>query len=132
MLNPTEFIKKLGNGERYQSLSIILIIGVMVWYCGCTSKVTSILSPDTKVSREELNIEIDTFLATAENRLQKLDKQDEIKRLIANQADIIAKGGAINPLGIMALCGSVFGIGATVDNIRKRKVIKRLENGETA
>jgi len=124
-----DFIKKLGNGERYQTLAGIIAVLMFVWFVGCTSKVSSITNPGQAVSRDELHIEIDTFLAQAENKLQSLDQQDAVKRLLAEQTMLIAKGGAVNPAGIMVLLGGIFGIGATVDNVRKRKVIKRLENG---
>lgn len=120
-------MKKLAELFRhYQgtSVAIIIVIAVLFWTYGCDSKVTSITSPNTKVTRVELKIEIDTFLAMAEERYKDLDRQDEFKQKLFEFGAIIAEGGTLNPIGIVASLGTILGIGAVVDNRIKDKVIK--------
>lgn len=76
------------------------------------------------VSRQELQLELDTYLATAEIRYKQLDQQDELKRQLLDYAVLFAEGGTINPVGAIFTIAALVGIGAEVDNIRKRKIIK--------
>jgi len=122
------WLKALGNGERYQSIATLITVVMVIWFVGCQSKTTSFDHPGEMVCREELHVEIDTFLAQAELKLQELDQKDELKSLLLEKSMLVAKGGTINPFGVMTLVAGVMGIGATVDNVRKRKVIKRVSS----
>lgn len=122
------FLLTMFNHERYQSIAIIVILSLLVWTYGCPSHVDSLLTPGKSVTRPELQVELDTMVAMAANRVQDLDEQDSIKELIFTQAMLTAQGGQINLMGVIAAAAATLGIGATVDNVRKRKVIKDLNN----
>lgn len=119
--------KKLFNLSK-QELGVVVAFGLTIlctlWIHGCQSEVRSLSGNDTKVSRAELQNELDTYLALAKVRFDQLDKQDEFKQAVFNLGINIAEGGSINPLGMALIFGNIMGIGAAVDNVRKRKVIK--------
>jgi len=123
-----EKIKTLFNHERYQMFAIIAVAQILLWNYGCQSKVTSITSPDTFITLDELNGEVDLFLAKAESRYKQLDQQDQIKNTLFQNALTYAATGTLNPVALLTTLGSVLGIGAAADNVRKRKEIKRLTN----
>jgi len=122
-----KLLETLFNHERYQTIAIVLIIALLLWTFGCPSHVNSLLVPGRSVTRGELQIELDTLTAMAAARVQDLDRQDAIKELLYQQAMLTAQGGQFNLLGVIAAAAATLGIGATVDNVRKRKEIKDLK-----
>lgn len=113
----------LANGERYQTISVILISTAICFLYSCDSTTMSLRDPNQKVSRYELQAEYDYITAQLLIRTKDLDRQDAIKALITDQAALFAETGTINPAGLITSVIAIFGIGAAVDNIRKRKVI---------
>lgn len=122
-----------------QSLTIGLILCIIfsVWFFGCESKTRSLIDPDMKITKDELNIEYTSELArlesemkvleqTTEVRLQDLHRQDLFKQALFNNAVLIAETGNPNPLGLLSMLGTIFGISAIIDNRRKDGLIKGL------
>lgn len=120
-----------------QGLFIALLIAaiLLVWTFGCRSMVSSLIEPAKRVTRDELQLELDGECARLEAELDllsrraavkmaELDRQDEIKRKLFEFAAITAQAGTVNPAGVLALTGSILGFGAIVDNRIKDKVIK--------
>jgi len=110
--------------NRYFYLALLLALLFLLWILGCEPKVPSITQPMQKLTRNELQIEVDTYLALAKVRFEQLEKQEEFRRTIVNNAFIIAQGGELNPYGIITSFLSILGAGAVIDNRRKDKVIK--------
>lgn len=121
-------LKNLLNHERYQTIAVAIMIGLLIWFYGCESKVASLTNPGTQVTRAELKIELNTLLASAEYRYAQLDQQDKLKSMLIEHALLIGQTGTFNPYGLLAMLAGTIGIGATVDNVRKRVEIKRLSN----
>lgn len=119
-------LKKYLLTETGQSIAVIVILLLCVWIFGCQSKVRSLNGSLDEVTRVELKNELDHLLTVAESRFLELDRQDEIKQMIFNSALMMARGGSINPIGVMTTFGAILGLGATVDNVKKRKEIKKL------
>ncbi|MBA7494515.1 hypothetical protein ES702_05091 [subsurface metagenome] len=120
-----------------QGLFVALLISaaLLVWTFGCESMVGSLTEPGRMVNRDELQAEIsaetkrleaelDALLQMATVKMQKLDREDEIKRKLFEFASITAQTGTVNPAGVLTLVGSFIGAGALVDNRIKDKVIK--------
>lgn len=99
----------------------LLCFAVLLWTYGCESKVASITTPSLRVSRSELQVEIETYLAIADLRFADLNKQDEFRDEIFRHATLWAQGGIVNPLGLALSLASIIGVGATVDNVTKRR-----------
>ncbi len=115
-------------------IAIVINLCIIIWAFGCDSKVQSLKS-DKKVTRGELTIEYNTELHRLQNELQslqetgqlsfaELDRLDDIKYRLFNAVSVATQTGGINPIGLVALVGSIAGIGLGVDNRIKDKVIK--------
>jgi len=102
---------------------------VLFYAISCQSVVVSGLQPGKKVNREELVAEVDFFLAQAEAKFNDLDRQDLVRDTIFNSVLDLAQGGAVNPAGLMLVIGNVLGLGAVIDNVRKRTHINTLKGG---
>ena len=116
----TNFFKK----ETAEIIAFAIVILCTIWINGCESRVYSLSGNGLKLSRVELQNELDTYLALAKVRFEQLNKQDEFKQAVFNIGVNLAEGGTVSPLGVALILGNIIGIGATVDNVRKRKVIK--------
>lgn len=114
------------NHERYESIAVVICAGLLIWFFGCPSKVPSIKHPETQVTREVFKMEIDDILNMAEYRYTQLDQQDRIKDALLTNALLVASGGTLNPIAVITTIAGLLGIGATIDNVRKRKQIKSL------
>lgn len=128
-------IQKIVSKNQGVFAALVIIVGIMIWGFGCQSKVTSLTEPSIKVTRAELEVEIDGEVLRLERELeilmrqaalkvQDLDRQDEIKAKLFEFAALSVKTNAVNPGGAVALAFSIFGIGAVIDNRIKDKVIK--------
>lgn len=118
------WLKALGNGERYQTICFIAIIILLFFVLSCNSTTRSLQNPDLKVNRDELIAEFDFLSAQMAIRIKDLDKQDAFKQMLTDQAALVSSGGSINPAGLITTVAALFGFGAVIDNVRKRKVIK--------
>lgn len=119
--------------EAGQVASILFCLGIIFYIYGCESKVMSLNGPHL-VSRAILQLELDTYLRTAEIRFAQLDRKDAFKQALFNQALITTQTGTINPYGVIISLLGALGIGATVDNVRKRSALRnnaRASNAET-
>ncbi len=147
--------------NRYAALGLLLAAGISAWLLGCSSRTLS-LKPDLaeqgrKVTRLELKreaaeisagfdarraaylSEIQAFQARLEAARADLDRQDKLKRRIAQALPrLVAEVGA--PPGLGSLLASALGVtglaaggGLLLDNRRKDKVIRRnKENASNA
>ena len=120
-------LKNFLNHQRYQTLAILVISGILIALYSCQPKVSSINSPSSQVSREGLDTEVESFLLLAENRYNELGRQEEFRNLVFENAINYSKGVPINPIGLLTSIAGIFGIGATVDNVRRRKTESRLK-----
>lgn len=128
---------KLWKSFRHnQSFAIgsFFALAVVVWVYGCDSTVLSILNPNHKVNREQLQSEVDNLIAQAEWRFSSLDKQDKFKAALFQMSIDYASGTTVNPVALAVTLGNLLGLGAIIDNRRKDVRIKSLkteiENGK--
>lgn len=132
-----EFWEKLGAAIRHnkgQVIALILSAAMLVWIFGCVSEVQSIIEPDKKVTREALQVEVDTEInrlnaeiakveILAKQRSDKLDQLDAMKAEVARLGMVVLEGGTVNPIGIATTLISLIGIGAIADNQKKDGII---------
>jgi len=123
-------IKTFMNHERYQTISVAVVLILLAVIYGCESKVKSILYPDIRITRPQLEIEVNTFLAEAEIRAEQLNIQDELKETIYKVGMTTAQSGTLNPIGVITSMASILGIGAVADNVRRRRDLKKWESGK--
>ena len=110
-------------------LSAVLTPFILIYVVSCQSVVASGLQPGKKITRQELVAEVDFYLAQAEAKFSNLDRQDLVKETIFNSVFELAQGGAVNPAGIALVIGNILGLGAVIDNVRKRTHIQTLKGG---
>lgn len=121
-----KLIETLFNHERYQTISVIIVAGLLLWFYGCESTTRSLLDPSAKVNRAELQIELDIIVARAEVGIADIEQQDRLKDMLLQQAIVAGQAGTVNPLALATSLAAVLGIGAGADNVRKRIEIKKL------
>jgi len=113
-------LKTIFNHDRYKIVTTFLVAIVLVFIYACSPQVRSLKDPANMVNRNELRIELDSLIATAEQRFADLDRQDEIRQTLFEHTALWASTGTINPMGLILALGALFGVGATADNIRAR------------
>lgn len=106
----------------------IVCVLLLLFAFGCEPQTVSLLDPSRTVSRQQLEAEFDYLLQVHQERSLDLDKQEQIRQIIFQQGLIIAQGGAYNPIGIATTLLAIFGIGATVDDVKLRRKIKKTES----
>jgi len=119
---------ELFNHDRYETISIILASVLLLFFFGCEPTCQSILEPGNTSSRSELDAEIEMMIARANAGYASLEKQESLRQLLFNQTIASASTGTFNPIALLTSIGAIFGVGATVDNVRNRKKIKKLES----
>lgn len=115
-----KYLKFFNDNHMATIAAIVLLIGGF-YFMGCQSTVDSMIDPNKKVTRNELQTEADFLIAQVRNKLESLDRQDEIRRLISDQASLFATTGSFNPMGLVNLAVSVFAVGSALDSRRKLK-----------
>lgn len=113
-------LKFINDNHHYIIAAIILLVACF-WTYGCHSQVNSILNPNQRITRAELEIEVDYFLAHAELKFMDLDKQDQIKQALLDLGSTFATTGTLNPTGLLNTAISVAAIAFGL-NQRKRRL----------
>lgn len=102
-------------------VTISICIGLTWFAYGCQPKTQSLIHPTEKVTRAGLQHELNTLIALAELRGEDLEKQEQFRNFVFQQALVIAETGTVNPFGVITSLLALLGIGATADDIRLRK-----------
>lgn len=92
------------------TLAIIALTGILMWGYGCPPKTPSLITEGKKVTRPELQIELDSIIATAEFRLADLERQEQIRDYVFKNALIMVETGSLNPVGIATLLAGLYGV----------------------
>lgn len=112
---------KFLNENHHYIIAAAVIAVCSFWTYGCHSQVNSILNPNQRISREELQIEVEYFMAHAELKLLDLDRQDAIKQALLDLGSTFATTGTLNPTGLLNTAISVAAIAFGM-NQRKRRI----------
>ena len=109
------------NSNHHYIIAAGILLTACFWTYGCHSQVNSILNPNQQISREELQIEVDYFIAHAELKFLDLDRQDELKQTLLDLGSTFATTGTLNPTGLLNTAVSVAAIAFGL-NQRKRRI----------
>ncbi len=123
-------VEKIWRAIRHNqclTTAAVICIALGCWIYGCQSQVESMRTSDKMVTRPQLKIEVDTFLAEAKLKFEDLNRQDAFKRQLFEYGLIVAQGSSVNPVGVAVSLFGILGIGAVADNRRKDGVIKGLK-----
>lgn len=108
-------------------IGLFLTPCVILYAYGCQSQTVSLINPSVRVTRDVLIAEVDSFLAMAEARFADLDRQDLVKGTMFNSMLELVRDNPVSPPGIALLLTNLLGLGAVMDNIRKRTLIDVLK-----
>ena len=125
-----EKIKKVLGHNQFLVAALVIILVLGVWLVGCNSTVKSPFNPERDVTRQQLHIEVDKYVADIELAFTDLDRQDIFKQKLFEIGVVMAQGGGINPIGAGITLLGILGIGAVADNRKKDSIIKTMKNGK--
>ena len=122
--------------KKHLSLIIVAIVGCgfMLYSEGCEPKVKSLIAPAQQVNRQELQLELDQIIGMAQLRMADLDKQEQFRAIILENALILVQGQPLNPIGIITAMAAVYGAtqgGRNITKVVKEKREKRKVNNGT-
>ena len=107
-----------------KTLAILVLTALLFWGYSCQPSTKSLLHPGELVTRPELQIELDSIVATAEYRMAELDKQEAFRDLIFQNATGVIETGTMNPAGILTLFAGLYGILRAGKDVKDRITIK--------
>lgn len=125
-----EKLKKVLAHNQFMAVAVVVVIALGVWLIGCESTTQSPLRPEVKVTRPELETEIEMFKVKVDQAIADLDRQDLLKQELFNIGLAVAQGGSVSPIGAGVTLLGILGIGAVADNRKKDSIIKTLKNGK--
>lgn len=104
---------------------------IALWIGGCPPKTESIQDPPKRITRPELQLELDTIMAKAQIAMVDLDRQDELRQVILQNALLIVQGTPLNPVGILTGIAALYGIGSAA-TATKRRIGEKLKNSKSS
>jgi len=126
-------VLKFLNDNHWYVIAVLLCSALVLWIYGCDSTVPSIIDPTKQVNRWELEAEADYLIGQLNAKLVTLDRQDEVKRLLLDQAVMFSQTGTFNPLGLVNLLATVGAVSFGLDRNRRYSVIKKTNStGQTS
>jgi hypothetical protein len=123
-----EKVRKVLRHNQFVALAAVLCVVLAVWIFGCESTVQSPLNPERKVTRAQLTLEKDKYLAEIQLAYENLNQQDLFKQKLTEIGVIVAQGGTVNPVGAGVGLLALLGVGAVADNRKKDSIIKTQKN----
>jgi len=126
-----EKIKVALRHNQFLAITLVIVLLLGVWLIGCESQVVSPFNPERDVTRQQLQNEVEKYMADIELAFADLDKQDIFKQKLFEIGVVMAQGGTVNPIGAGITLLGVLGLGAVADNRKKDSIIKTLKNGKS-
>lgn len=109
------------NDQHWFIIALIVIGALIVWVYGCESQTQSLIKPDTKVNRLELEAEMEYLAGITKARVADLDKQDEIKQAFLDSLVVVGQGGQFNTAGLVNLAATIGAISWGLNRNQKLK-----------
>ena len=95
-----------------------ICIALMLWLYSCEPKAQSLTNSGQLKTQDELRIELDSFIATAELRFASIERQKRLRSLILNNALVIVEGQPTNPIGILTGLLAIYGTAQAAKNTK--------------
>ncbi len=112
----------------------LVTVGIVLFVYGCEPKTRSLIDTSKQVNRQELQLELDQIIGLAQLRMVDLDKQEQFRAVILQNALILVQGHPYNPLGIITAIAGIYGVmqgSRNVTNVVKTGLNKRKRNNGT-
>jgi len=107
-------------------ITALVTASMLIYIYGCEPKVKSLNAGNRMVTRAELQLELDRFIALAEVRMLDLDRQEKLRSMILENALVLVRGQPFNPVGLITAAAAVYGIGQAGGNVTR--VVKTVRN----
>lgn len=115
-------------------LTGLITVGILIYIYGCEPKTRSLIDNSRLVNRQELQLELDQIIGLAQLRLVDLDKQDQLRAVVLQNALILVTGQPFNPLGLITGVAAIYGLtqgSYNAGKVVKTKLNKRKKNNGT-
>lgn len=114
-------------------ITAIVCVVVCFWLYACESQVKSLDGSNRLINRAELQLELDTFIYSAQLRMLSLDKQDALRNIVVENALLVMQGQPFNPVGlltsILGIYGAVHATSKVTRYAKKVQIVKKVTNG---
>lgn len=107
--------------------AFLFAVLLLLWAAGCPATVSSPLNSNNQLTRAELQIELDMLLNTYQHKLSTLDQEERLRKLILQNALVIARAGSVEPLSILTTLLGFYGAGSIAASTGKavKKKLKK-------
>ena len=112
-------------------LTTLVTVSFLFFAYSCEPKVPSLYRERKLINRQELQLELDQLVGITQIRMADLDKQEQFRAIILQNALVLVQGQPFNPFGIITAVAGVYGItqaGGKVTKTVKTLRHKRKEN----
>jgi len=112
-------------------VSVLVTVAFIIYIYGCEAKTRSLVEAEKFVNRQELQLELDQIIGLAQLRMTDLDKQEQFRAIILQNALILVQGQPFNPLGLITAIAAIYGVtqgGSKVTKVVKNVQAKRKAN----
>lgn len=100
-------------------ITILVSIGLVFYLVACEPKTMSLREEDKRVNRQELQLELDQVIGLAQLRMADLERQEQLRAIILQNALILVQGQPFNPVGLITAAAAVYGLTQGGKNITK-------------
>lgn len=135
-----DFLEKIWKWIDHNRFTVIFpVLAVVIWIIGasCSPQTASLLIPGRMINESQLSLEYKTWQAQQEIMILKFEAAGEdIQEQKEDQAKLqefliaLASGNIADLPGLITLLISGGGLGAIVDNVRKRGLIAGLKRNQ--
>lgn len=112
-------------------VTILVCVGFAIYVYGCEPKVMSLYDKAKLVNRQELQLELDQLISISQLRMADLDRQEQIRSIVLQNALILVQGQPFNPVGLLTAIAAIYGIsqgGSQVTKVVKNARAKSKTN----
>ncbi len=111
--------------EKWPMYLVMIAANILlVFVSSCPPTTQSLVHNGKKVTRPELQLELNIIMTTAEYRIADLDKQQEFRDFILKNALIMIETGTFNPVGTATALLAFYGVG-TIATAGVKKLKKK-------
>ncbi len=107
-------------------LAVIVTASFLFFAYSCEPKVPSLWREGKQVNRQELQLELDQMIGLAQLRMVDLEKQEQLRAIILQNALILVQGQPFNPAGLITAVAALYGIGQASKSVSK--TVKEVRN----
>lgn len=112
-------------------ITVLVTVSVLAYIYGCEPKTQSLQRKGVLINRQELQLEFDQLVGLAQVRMADLDRQEQLRAVILQNALILVQGQPFNPVGLIMGVAGIYGITSGVvsgTKVAKKVIHKRKVN----